>query len=135
FAISAYNLDYKRIRSNLGVLQFAHGRCLDYGAGNGELILELARRGHPAAYFDVDGITMQFARSRAGQRGLRVQFFCAKPDLGAAAGRSAHGNGDVQLNSSIAQYPNNSIAFDTIFSFDVLEHLPDLAGELTFLAS
>lgn len=31
FAISAYNLEYKRIRSNLKVLKFARGACLDYG--------------------------------------------------------------------------------------------------------
>jgi SAM-dependent methyltransferase len=111
FAISGYNLDYKRIRSNLGVLRYARGRCLDYGAGNGELILELARRGHPAAYYDVEGRTMRFARSRAQQHGLALQFFTKKDDLGAAPG------------------------FDTIFSFDVLEHLPDLGGELTFLSS
>lgn len=114
FAISAYNLEYKRLRSNLRALALARGACLDYGAGDGELILELARRGHPATYFDVDGVTLRFARRRAQRRGLAVDFHSAKPDLAAAARRRP---------------------FDTIFSFDALEHIPDLAGELDFLSS
>jgi 2-polyprenyl-3-methyl-5-hydroxy-6-metoxy-1,4-benzoquinol methylase len=114
FAISGYNLEYKRILSNLKVLKLARGACLDYGAGNGEIILELARRGHPATYYDVDGVTMRFARQRAAQHGLAVDFFHTKDDLATAARRQS---------------------FDTIFSFDVLEHLPDLQGELDFLAS
>jgi 2-polyprenyl-3-methyl-5-hydroxy-6-metoxy-1,4-benzoquinol methylase len=114
FAIDGYNLDYKRIRSNLRALKFASGSCLDYGAGNGDLILELARRGHRAAYYDVEGKTMHFARQRAQQQGLAVEFLYSKRDLAAAAGK--HG-------------------FDTVFSFDVLEHLPDLPGELDFLSS
>jgi len=114
FAISAYNLEYKRIKSNLKVIRFARGSCLDYGAGNGEILLELARRGHPVTYFDVEGVTMRFARTRAQQHGLTMNFARTKDDLKAAA--QQHG-------------------FDTIFSFDVLEHLPDLPGELTFLSS
>lgn len=114
FAISAYNLEYKRIKSNLKVIRFARGSCLDYGAGNGEILLELARRGRPVTYFDVEGVTMRFARQRAQQHKLNVQFARTKDELRAAAGQRG---------------------FDTIFSFDVLEHLPDLAGELTFLSS
>ena len=114
FAISGYNLEYKRIRSNLKVLRMARGACLDYGAGNGELLLDLARRGHTATYFDVDGTTMRFARRRAERQGLSIQFLHEKDALAAAA--REHG-------------------FDTIFSFDVLEHLPDLPGELNFLSS
>lgn len=114
FAISGYNLEYKRIRSTLNILRLANGRCLDYGAGNGEVLLELARRGHAATYYDVEGQTMRFARFRAQRRGLKMEFFCAKADLAGSAERAG---------------------FDTIFSLDVLEHLPDLKGELSFLAS
>lgn len=114
FAISAYNLEYKRIKSNLKVIRFARGSCLDYGAGNGEILLELARRGHPVTYFDVEGVTMRFAQKRAEQHGLTIEIARSKDQLKAAARK--HG-------------------FDTIFSFDVLEHLPDLPGELTFLSS
>lgn len=113
FAISGYNLDYKRIRSNLGVLSFARGACLDYGAGNGEIILELARRGHPATYFDVNGVSARFARHRALSQGLDVKFVHDKAELTNAV---------------------RNTGFDTVFSLDVLEHLPDLPGELTFLA-
>jgi 2-polyprenyl-3-methyl-5-hydroxy-6-metoxy-1,4-benzoquinol methylase len=114
FAISGYNLEYKRIRSNLNVLNIAQGACLDYGAGNGEILLELARRGHRVAYYDVDGETMRFARHRAAISGLRLDFFHDKDDLATAA--QAHG-------------------FDTVFSLDVLEHMPDLKAELDFLSS
>ena len=112
FAISAYNLEYKRIRSNLKVLRFARGATLDYGAGNGEILLELARRGHPVAYYDVEGESMKFARQRDSEQGLDVGFFHNKEGLLAS-----------------------ERCFDTVFSFDVLEHLPDLAGELRFLSS
>ena len=112
FALSGYNLEYKRIRSNLNMLRRAHGSCLDYGAGNGELLLEVARRDR-AVYYDVEGETMRFARERARQRNLGIEFFHTKQDL-AAAGKKR--------------------GFDTIFSLDVLEHLPDLPGELNFLA-
>jgi 2-polyprenyl-3-methyl-5-hydroxy-6-metoxy-1,4-benzoquinol methylase/heme/copper-type cytochrome/quinol oxidase subunit 4 len=114
FDISAYNLEYKRIRSNMKVLRLAHGATLDYGAGNGEILLELARRGHRVAYYDVEGVTMRFARQRAERQSLAIDFFHDKSALAEAA--QQHG-------------------FDTVFSFDVLEHLPDLPGELTFLSS
>jgi 2-polyprenyl-3-methyl-5-hydroxy-6-metoxy-1,4-benzoquinol methylase len=114
FAISAYNLEYKRIRSNMKVLRLARGSTLDYGAGNGEILLELARRGHCAAYYDVEGVTMRFARHRAGRQGLAIDFFTSKEALAASARQRG---------------------FDTVFSFDVLEHLPDLPGELSFLSS
>ncbi|HEY2114537.1 MAG TPA: class I SAM-dependent methyltransferase, partial [Candidatus Angelobacter sp.] len=113
FALSGYNLEYKRIRSNLNMLRRAQGSCLDYGAGNGELLLEVARTDR-AVYYDVEGETMRFARERARQRNLGIEFFHAKEEL-AAAGKKQ--------------------GFDTIFSLDVLEHLPDLPGELNFLAA
>src|SRR5438270_10179048 len=114
FAISAYNLEYKRIRSNMKVLRWALGATLDYGAGNGEILLEVARRGQPAAYYDVEGETMRFARHRAQCQGLAMEFFSTKEALAQAARQRG---------------------FDTVFSFDVLEHLPDLPGELRFLSS
>src|ERR1051326_4851822 len=114
FAISAYNLEYKRIRSNMKVLQLAMGATLDYGAGNGEILLELTRRVHRAAYYDVEGVTMRFARHRAERQKLAIDFFHTKDALAASA---------------------RERGFDTVFSFDVLEHLPDLAGELEFLSS
>jgi 2-polyprenyl-3-methyl-5-hydroxy-6-metoxy-1,4-benzoquinol methylase len=113
FALSGYNLEYKRIRSNLNMLKRARGSCLDYGAGNGELLLEAARTNR-AVYYDVEGETMRFARARAAQRNLAIQFVSTKAALATAA----------QLDG-----------FDIIFSLDVLEHLPDLPGELDFLAS
>lgn len=114
FDISSHNLEYKKLISNLRMLQLAKGACLDYGAGNGEIVLELAGRGHPATYYDVDGETLRFARWRAEQLGLAIDFVTSKEGLR----RGEEGK-----------------PFDTIFSFDVLEHLPDLPGELSFLAA
>ncbi|HEY3768779.1 MAG TPA: class I SAM-dependent methyltransferase [Candidatus Angelobacter sp.] len=114
FDISAYNLEYKRIRSNMKVLRLAKGATLDYGAGNGEILLELARRGHRVAYYDVEGVTMHFAYQRAQRQKLAIDFFHVKSELAEAAQQQG---------------------FDTVFSFDVLEHMPDLPGELTFLSS
>ena len=96
------------------MLRYAKGACLDYGAGNGELVLEMARCGHPASYYDVDGVSMKFARYRAKKQNLDVKFASSKE----------------QLTAVLAQR-----RLDTIFSFDVLEHLPDLQGELRFLSS
>jgi 2-polyprenyl-3-methyl-5-hydroxy-6-metoxy-1,4-benzoquinol methylase len=96
------------------VLRLARGATLDYGAGNGEILLELARRGHRATYYDVEGVTMRFARQRAANQGLAIEFFHTK--------------------EALAQYAAVN-GFDTVFSFDVLEHLPDLPGELSFLSS
>lgn len=110
FAISAYNLDYKRIRSNLKVLRQARGACLDYGAGNGEIVLELARRGHASTYYDVEGQSARFAQYRAQRQGLAIKF----------------------------QFSREALAkdkFDTIFSLDVLEHIPDVKAELNFFSS
>ncbi len=114
FAISAYNLEYRRIRANLKVLRYARGVFLDYGAGNGEIILEVARRGLSATYYDVEGVTMKFAMDRARSQRLAVQFARSKEELSAAARKRG---------------------FDTVSAFDVLEHIPDLSGELDFLSS
>jgi 2-polyprenyl-3-methyl-5-hydroxy-6-metoxy-1,4-benzoquinol methylase len=115
FAISGHNLEYKKIRSNLANLAYARGHCLDYGAGNGEVVLEEARRGCSAVYYDVPGETARFASWRAQQQGLTLAVSHSKEELLALVQRDG--------------------AFDSITSFDVLEHLPDLRGELTFLES
>jgi len=112
FAISGYNLEYKRIRATLNVLKLARGDSLDYGAGNGEVLLELGKLGHAVAYYDVAGETMRFARLRAQQRRAPLMFFHSKEGL-----------------------TRSNCHFDTVYALDVLEHLPDLAGELDFLSS
>jgi len=112
FASSGFNLRYKQMVFNLDLLLLARGRCLDYGAGAGDLALELARRGHDTVYYDVEGKTMEYSRWRAAQEGLNLAFVSSKEQL-----RDRDGG------------------FDTIISVDVLEHMPDLAGELDFLCS
>jgi 2-polyprenyl-3-methyl-5-hydroxy-6-metoxy-1,4-benzoquinol methylase len=112
FASSGFNLRYKQMVFNLDLLLLARGRCLDYGAGAGDLALELARRGHDTVYYDVEGKTMEFSRWRAAQEGLNLAFVSSKEQLRGRGG-----------------------GFDTIISVDVLEHMPDLPGELDFLCS
>lgn len=111
FDLTAFHLTYKHIAFTLDVLRLARGRCLDYGAGTGRLALELARRGERVIYFDVEGKTREFAEWRAERERLRVRFAGSKQDV-----------------AKLAPY-------DTIVSLDVLEHLPDLRGELDFLVS
>lgn len=110
YDLTAFHLRYKHIEFTLDILRLAHGKSLDYGAGNGELALALARLGHRATYFDLEGMTRQFASWRAGREGLPVEFVSDRGLLEKSATK-----------------------FDTIISLDVLEHLPDLAGELDFL--
>lgn len=69
----------------------------------------MVRRGHPVTYYDVEGVTIKFARRRAENSGLPMEFAHSKDALAAIAQKRR---------------------FDTIFAFDVLEHLPDLPGEL-----
>lgn len=112
FASSGFNLRYKQIVFNLDLLSLARGRALDYGAGAGDLALELARRGHDATYYDVEGKTQEYSRWCASREELKLTFTSSKEQLREGAG-----------------------GFDTIISVDVLEHMPDLAGELDFLCS
>ncbi len=111
FASSGFNLRYKQMVFNLDLLSMARGRSLDYGAGAGDLALELARRGHDATHYDVEGKTQEYSRWRASREGLNLAFTSSKEQLRGGGG------------------------FDTIISVDVLEHMPDLAGELDFLCS
>ncbi len=112
FASSGFNLRYKQIVFNLDLLSLARGRSLDYGAGTGDLALELARRGLDTSYYDVEGKTQEYSRWRADREGLKLTFTSSKEQLRDSGG-----------------------GFDTIISVDVLEHMPDLEGELYFLCS
>lgn len=112
FDLSAFHLACKHIEFSLDILGLAKGKCLDYGAGNGELALALARLGLRSTYYDLEGTTKQFAAWRAGRDGLNVEFVSDRGLLAGSAGK-----------------------FDTVISLDVLEHMPDIGGELDFLAS
>ncbi len=112
FDLAAFHLACKHIEFTLDILGLATGKCADYGAGNGDLALALARLGLRSTYYDLEGTTRQFAAWRAGHEGLNVEFLSDRGLLAASAGK-----------------------FDTVISLDVLEHMPDLGGELDFLAS
>ena len=111
-AHAEFHLTYKHILFMLDVLRLARGRCLDFGAGNGDLSLALARRGHETVHFDVPGSSLDFARWRAQRHQLPLCFLTKRDELKPFSG-----------------------GFDTIVSLDVLEHIPDLAAVLNLFAS
>jgi len=111
-AHAEFHLTYKHILFMLDVLRLARGRCLDFGAGNGDLSLALARGGHETVHFDVPGSSLDFARWRAQRRQLPLCFLTQRAELKPFIG-----------------------GFDTIVSLDVLEHIPDLAAVLDLFSS
>lgn len=108
YDLSQFHLAYKHITFSLDVLSQSLGRVLDYGAGIGDLALELAaRETTDVTYFDVDGESQHYARWRARERGLRLQFIRNRENLDGP--------------------------YDTIILLDVLEHLADPEETLEFL--
>jgi 2-polyprenyl-3-methyl-5-hydroxy-6-metoxy-1,4-benzoquinol methylase len=110
FALAQFHLSYKHIAFTLDVVKLCHGRVLDYGAGKGALAIELARRGMAVTYLDVPGRSREYAEWNARRQGIVLEFTSSKTEI---------------VNRT----------FDTVLSLDVLEHMPDLAGELRFLTS
>ncbi len=115
FDIARFHLTYKHIAFTLDVIDLSLGRCLDYGAGKGELSIELARRGKKVTYYDVPGTSRKYAEWSAARDHSALLFTSTKDELRAITEREGK--------------------FATIISLDVLEHLPDLPGELEFLDS
>src|SRR5699024_7637554 len=81
YDLAQVHLAYKHIAFMIDVVSLARGRTLDYGAGIGDLALELARRGHESTYLDVDGRTKAFARWRAERDWLAVDFASSLDEL------------------------------------------------------
>ena len=115
FDNASFHLGYKHITFTLDVLKLSRGRCLDYGAGTGELSVEMAEQGRQVTYVDVPGASRQFAEWSAARAGLTFNFFSTKEEITA----EAKANG----------------LFNSIISLDVLEHLPNLETELDYLCS
>ncbi len=109
YDLSQFHLTYKNIAFSLDVLGLLRGRVLDFGAGIGDIALEAAARGFETTYFDVDGESQRYARWRARERGLRMQF---------ASEREAVIH-----------------VYDTIIALDVLEHVSDPEETLEFLVA
>lgn len=99
YDLAQFHLAYKHIAFMRDVASLAEGRVLDFGAGIGDLALELARVGHETTYLDVDGRTKAFAAWRAERDWIPLRFASELDEL------------DGQ--------------FDTIISLDVFEHLAE----------
>src|SRR6266851_7568788 len=75
---------------------------LMYGDGIGTDSIALARNGHHVTYFDLPGVTSQFARFRFEREGKASQ---------------------IKVLESAEEIPRE--AFDAVVCIEVLEHLPD----------
>ena len=83
------------------ILHRIGGRILDFGGGDGDMTLRLARRGLNIEYCDVPGRTMEFAQWRFKKHGFDIPCIVSDdPDT-------------VKLNG----------LYDIIICMDVLEHL------------
>ncbi len=109
YDLSQFHLTYKNIAFSLDVIGLLRGRVLDFGAGIGDIALEAAARGFETTYFDVDGDSQRYARWRARERGLRMQFASER---------------DAIIH-----------VYDTIICLDVLEHVSDPEETLEFLVA
>lgn len=80
------------------IIKLATGEILDFGAGIGDLCLELARRKFNVDYADMPGITFNFAKWLFKKRGYNINM--------------------IDLNQEkIAK------KYDTIYCIDVIEHV------------
>jgi SAM-dependent methyltransferase len=102
YDLSQFHLLYKHIAYNLLLFPLARGRVLDYGAGTGDVGLELAARGHDVTLLELPGKSQELSRFRAQRANLHP----------------AHVSSDDEVVGR----------FDTIVSLDVLEHLPDVTA-------
>lgn len=84
-------------------------KVMDFGAGAGDLCIELAKNGLEVTYCDISECLFNFAKWRFARRNL-----------------------DISIVDSL---DNTAEKFDSIFSFDAFEHIQNLPQTLKNLAS
>jgi len=99
FDLARYDYFLQNRRERLPRL--CKGRILDYGGGIGDMIIRCAYRGlTDLTYYDVEGKTMNFAKWRFARKGVTAQIISASDEEDRLRGK-----------------------YDSIFCFDVLEHV------------
>ncbi len=123
----------------LRVIESLHGdeSILDLGCGNGELARTLSRRGHHGSYLGLDFSLSLLKEVEREAFAFPVQFMQA--DLVSSGwdviARNAEGmTKQSQPNSkqdiASGKYPPRNDAFDIVFSFAVLHHIPSIEFRL-----
>lgn len=101
FDLARYDYFHQNWRERLPGL--CKGRILDYGGGIGDMIIRCAHRGfRDLTYYDIEGKTMTFAKWRFAKKGITVQIIKASDEEDRLKGK-----------------------YDSIFCFDVLEHVTE----------
>ena len=101
FNLARYDYFFQNWRER--VPRLCWGRILDYGGGIGDMIIRCAERGFKdLTYYDLEGKTMNFAKWRFAKRGIKVQIIKSSDEEDRLEGK-----------------------YDSIFCFDVLEHVTE----------
>lgn len=88
-------------------------RVLDVGCGAGLVTEPIARLGADVSAIDASARSVEIARRHAAQSGLDIDYRCATPD----------------------EIDPEEAAFDAVLSLEVVEHVGDLPGFLSDIAS
>ena len=100
FNLAYWHMQNHQRRSRRKIIKISQGDILDYGAGIGDLSLELARKGFNVDYADVEGKNFDFAKWLFQKNNSEIEMI------------------DLTKNKLSKKY-------NTIICIDVIEHVPN----------